>query len=66
MEMGVADTVPAFNGPSLADHSQQGVWAGEQACEEQMPGLEGVALGLAAQHKSEKRCTAPGLTSLGR
>jgi len=36
MELGVADPVPAFNAPAVANQTQQRIWGGAQAGEEQM------------------------------
>jgi len=48
VELSVADPVPAFDVQALPDQSQQGLWAGAQAGDEQMPGFERLDVTAAA------------------
>ena len=44
VELGVADPVPAFNAPAVANQLQQCFWRGAQAGEEQVLRLKGLTI----------------------
>ena len=68
VELRVADPVPAFDAPALSDQSQQGFWGGAQAVNEEMAGLERLAItATAGQQLNDPGATRPvGLDVLRR
>ena len=62
MELGVADPVPAFNAPAVANQLQQRLWCGAEAGEEEVLRLKGLA-GAAAggRHLHDPAGADPGL-----
>ncbi len=67
VQLGVTDPVPAFNAPAVVHQLQQGFWAGAQAGEKQIGGLEDPAVANAGgDHFHEPAGAAPGLTDVLR
>lgn len=48
MELGVAEPVPAYNAPAVANQLQQRLWCGAQAGEKEVGVLKGLAVALFA------------------
>jgi len=65
VELGVADLVPAFNAPAISDPLQQRLWRCAEAGEEQMGGVNGLAVtGAGGRDFNDPAGSGPGLADV--